>query len=572
MTATLVPQHGFDFDTALYPPASVAPVTPSADAPSMKLRPYQEGALSASAAREDSGVMRQGISLPTGTGKTVVFAELIRRRGGKAVIIAHRDELIKQAASKVRMVAPGVHVGIVKAEKDQVWAKVAVCSVQTLINPRRLKRLMMQGPFTTVVVDEAHHAAAASYQKVLAELVTEQTLLFGVSATWDRADRAELGGVFDEIVFEYDLLQAIQDGYLSDIRAKQIKLAVSFQGLKISKGDFKEKETEKLLEEANAPAFAVRAYKEHAEGRKALLFAPTVASAMSFAESFRAWGYTTGTVWGEQSPDDRDRTLKAFHEGRIQILTNCAVLTEGYDEPAVDCVIIARPTRSRSLYAQMVGRGTRLFPGKDHVLVIDLVGATKRLDLVTAAALLGVEEDKLDRKSLLEIKDDERKQEAKRAANGPATPRGADEGYPAELPMDEDGRLVSENVELFKRRELHWATVGSTVTLAVGDGVLSLREHDDGWTVELVKSKGERTTLMSGLDIGYAQGYAEDYARKNGVAALVNPEAAWRKKPMSEKQMHKLRSLGVPPFGITTAGEASDRIDAAIAAGRGKRR
>lgn len=567
MTTATPPQAGFNFsapnlfagmqDERRYPQSAVS------------LRPYQLAALTASEAAYELGAHRQGIALPTGTGKTVVFSELIRRRGGRAVILAHRDELIKQAAAKLSTVAPGIHIGTVKAEKDQVWATVVVASVQTLSHPKRLARLMLQGPFTSVVVDEAHHAAAETYRRVLAGLVTERTLLFGVSATWDRADRKGLSGIFEDIVYEYDLLQAIAEGYLSDIRAKQVKLAVSFSGLKITKGDFAANASEKLLEEANAPAYAVKAYRQDADGRKALLFAPTVASAMAFADAFDEAGYKVGTVWGDQPEGERAKALADFHSGAIQILTNCAVLTEGYDEPAIDCVIVARPTRSRSLYAQMIGRGTRPYPGKADLLVLDLVGATARHDLITTATLLGQDAKKLEQKGASELKQEEEKKQAIKGERLRVKREASNDDHAQEL---EGARVISEHVDLFQRRDLHWGGVGGVFTLAVGDGVISVREGDSGWQVDLVPTRGVKQTLMSGLDLGYAQGYAEDYARRNGKAYLTDPNAGWRNKPMTEKQMGNLVRLRVPLGGITTAGEASDKISAALAQGRGGRR
>jgi superfamily II DNA or RNA helicase len=521
-----------------YPPGDVH------SPPPISLRDYQSEALDAVRSAWMRGIRRQAISLPTGTGKTVVFAELIRRRRpGRALVLAHRDELITQAADKLAMVAPDLTVGTVKAGQNDVGAPVVVASVQTVCRPRRLDQLADAGEFDTVVVDEAHHAAAGSYHFVLERLVRPNTLLLGVSATLKRGDGAGLADLFQEVVYEQDILTMIRSRYLSDIRGIQVRLAVDFNRLHTRAGDFVDAEVEEALEDANAPGVAVQAYNEHAAGRRTIIFTPTVKAAESFSDAFNAAGIPAALVHGKQSTDERRETLARFHRGELQVIANCSVLTEGFDEPAVSCIIIARPTKSQPLFVQMVGRGTRLYPGKQDLLVLDLVGATGRHDLMTVADLFGVAAEAIESQTVTA-----------------AIAAQEEEGQA----VNEAARIVAFEVDLFRRRPFHWgATAAGVYTLSTTDGVLLVREVPDGWAVDLV-SRDTRHHLASGLDLGYAQGFAEDYARRSGSGALIAPDAPWRSRPPSEKQAAALRRMGVNRV-VSTAGEASDLIAAKVA-------
>lgn len=511
--------------------------------PRFPLRPYQTQARDASIAAYARGVHRHAIQIPTGGGKTIIFAHLIANRGGRALVLAHRDELIEQAVEKLLMVAPGLDVGVVKAERNETDAGVIVASIQTLARERRVEQ--MPRDFTTVVVDEAHHAAAATYRRVLDHVVGPNTLLLGVSATLDRADRVGPSTVFDEIVYECTILDLITAGYLSDIKALQIGIEANFAGLHKRHGDFIDSEVETMLRDADAPSHAVAAYEEHAPGRKAIVFAPTVQSAKDFAAAFQDVGHPVGVVYGAMPTEDRKDTLKRFKAGEIRVLANCMVLTECYDEPSVDCIVVARPTCSRSLYVQMIGRGTRTFPGKEDLLVLDLVGGATRHELVTAASLFGLDPEVLAVKGLTEAEAEKRE---------------------AEAAIAEAGRIVARQVDLFRRRDLHWVIGENLFTLSAGNaGQLIVSQQQDGWRVEVV-NKDSRERLIGGLDQGYAMGYAEDFARKSGAGALIDPAAAWRQRPPSEKQIATMRKMRLAWTTATTQGEASDMIAATIAA------
>jgi ATP-dependent helicase IRC3 len=509
------------------------------------VRPYQQEALNAIVAAEARGVRRPFLALPTGTGKTVVFAHLIQQHGGRSLVLVHRNELIWQAVEKLQMIAPGLDFGIIKAARDEVDATCVLASVQTLSRENRLARL--PGGFQTVIVDEAHHGVAETYRRVLAAVgsfTADGPLTLGVSATPMRGDQVGLDAVFQEIVYHKSILEMIVAGYLADVRGVQVGLQVDFRRLHTRDGDFVASELDDLLLEADAPEHICKAYREHALGRKALLFTPTVSMAMLMSAALRHDGVSAEMLCGETPDDERRAILQRLKTGKTQVICNCAVLTEGFDEPSVDSIIIMRPTKSATLYTQMIGRGTRLYPGKEDCLVLDLVGATARHDLMNLASLAGLPLDVLEKdESLAE----------------------AAERIEAER-LDWQGRLVAKRVDLFRRRPLYWMHDGDRFVLSLGNEgwiVLSLMpELPDRWMVRHVHPHGNRTIFWKDLSLPYAQGLAEDRARSAGAGGLVNPQAKWRQAPVSNhpKMMALLAKWGRPIPEQMTAGEAADVI------------
>ncbi len=520
----------------------------------ISLRDYQLEAIGRTLQAFATGLRRLLISLPTGTGKTVVFAELIRRRAVRALVLAHRDELISQAAAKVVEVWPEARLGVVKAERDDVGAPVVVASVQTLARPSRLARLLAVGRFATVVVDEAHHATADAYRDILHGVGSFDPggpLTLGVTATAFRADGASLGDVFESVVYEVGILPMIERGYLADVRAKRIRLEGADFGFDVTRGDYAVAEVEAELLKADAPTHAAGAYLEHAAGRKALVFTPTVAVAHAMAEAFRARGVAAEAVDGSTPEDERRAILARFHSGETAVVANCAVLTEGFDEPSVSCVIVARPTRSKGLYCQMVGRGTRLYPGKADLLVLDLVGATGRHDLMTAAKLFDVPEQRLDAgRSVAEAAADVARDQALAAA------------------ASSQARRVAEDVDPFRTARLTWLSAGSgRFALSIGEaGTLILAQRGaDAWDV--VRSGRDRAVelVAAGRSLSYAQGVAEDLARRNNALGLARRDARWRSAPATPPQLEKLKRWRLPRPANMTRGEASDAISAYVA-------
>lgn len=510
----------------------------------VELRPYQREAVDAVLGAPARGVRRPLVKLPTGTGKTIVFAEVIRRRGGRALVIAHREELLEQARDKLHLVAPDLGVGIVQAEHDEHQEQVVVASVATLARQPRLHRLLDGGgAFSTIVVDEAHHATARTYREALAQMggfEVDGPLVMGVTATPERADGVGLHAVFDQIVFDRDILAMIRAGYLCDLRAVRVKVDVDLDRLHIRAGDFGDEELGEEMQRAHAPEQALEAYREHGDGRKTLVFTPTVQLAGEMADTFAAAGIESAVVSGGTPAHERHEILERFRAGEVRVLANCAVLTEGYDDPTVECLILARPTKSRPLYVQMLGRGTRTAPGKDDCLVLDLVGSTQRHQLVTVESLFGLDPDRAKGKPVTEALDDQIREAGER--------------------VDPSLALVSQEVDLFARRELHWSLGKDTYVLAAGDhGNIVVTRDRDGWSVAVV-GRGTYQSIGTGLDLGYAQGLAEDTVRRWRADRLVRADARWRSRPVTEKQLQLLNNKGIPTPDGMTAGEASDLL------------
>lgn len=513
-------------------------------------RPYQQEAVAAVLAAAALGVQRPLVVLPTGTGKTILFALLVQRRAGRALILAHRDELIQQAVDKFHLVDPTLKLGVVQAAQDDHEAPTVVASVQTLSRRTRLARL--RPDFQTIVIDEAHHATAVTYRRILEHCRMgrpDGPLVLGVTATPERGDRKSLQQVFDRIVYQKTLLEMMQAGYLVDLRAIQVLLQANFDALRTQRGDFADADLESLLLAANAPAQVLAAFQRHAAGRKTLLFTPTVAMAYAMAATFAGAGIAAEALDGTTPIAARRAILRRLHSGETRVVANCAVLTEGFDEPSVDCVIVARPTQSRAFYQQMLGRGTRTYPGKTDCLILDVVGVSTQHTLQTAATLFACDPHGLAQASVLEILKDEDEDVSMGA-------------------MPIEGTLRSTPVDLFARRALRWVLTRQgawVLSLGAQHGTLRLRADGvDTWQVMHVRREVEPALLGDLLPLDYAQGLAEDFARHLGVERLLDAEAPWRRQPASDKQVALLQKLGVALQADLSKGQAADLLSAVL--------
>ena len=358
----------------------------------MKLRPYQEEAFDHVFSEWDDGRKKTLVVMPTGTGKTIVFAKIVEecvRRGYRVLIMAHRGELLDQAADKI-FKATGLRSSVEKADRTCLgeWYRVVVGSVQTLMHERRLKQFPPDY-FDAIIIDEAHHCISQSYQSVLQYFGGSKVL--GVTATPDRADMKNLGSYFESLAFEYTMPEAIRSGYLVPIKALTIPLKIDIRMVGISAGDFKVGEIGTALD----PYLYQIAdeMEKYCRDRKTIVFLPLIATSQKFMKILNEHGFVAGEVNGNS--EDRAQILQDFENGKYNVLCNSMLLTEGYDCPAVDCIIVLRPTKSRPLYAQMVGRGTRLSPetGKDHLLLIDFLWMTERHELCHPASLICEDEE-----------------------------------------------------------------------------------------------------------------------------------------------------------------------------------
>lgn len=349
----------------------------------MELRPYQVEAEKA-IFKEWEEKQSTLLVLPTGCGKTVVFADIARERtaNGRVLILAHREELLSQASTKIKNMC-GLDCAVEKADQTCIGRPelITVGSVQTLMTEKRLSRFAPDF-FQTVIVDEAHHAMAKSYQNVLTHFNSAKVL--GVTATPDRGDMKDLSNIFESLAYEYSLRDAVKQGYLSPIRVQTMPLNIDLSSVKVSCGDFQVNDIGHALEpylEDIADEMAKVCMDRHT-----VVFLPLVSISQSFRDILNRKGFKAAEVNGESK--DRDVILKEFEEGKFNVLCNSMLLTEGWDCPITDCVVVLRPTKVRSLYCQMVGRGTRLYPGKDHLLILDFLWMTGKHNLVHPADII----------------------------------------------------------------------------------------------------------------------------------------------------------------------------------------
>lgn len=520
-------------------------------------RPYQLEAIHALTNGWDTTSRnRLAVVLPTGAGKTVVFANLVSARlthtRGRTLVLAHREELIEQAAQKIRAVTPHLNVGIVKAERDEHQdANVIVASVQTLAVQRRREAIRDIG---MIIVDECHHAAAPTYRTVLDHYGSWSGLpTAGFTATMTRGDGG-LGDIWQEVVYSVDILNMISNGYLTDVRMKRITVdGFDLDSVKVRAGDLQEGQIAKALEEADAYSVIADAYKELAPDRPGVVFTPTVDTAHRMASAFTKAGIPAKSVWGDMSRDERTTVLAEYQRGDLQVLTNCMVLTEGFDAPHTSCVVIARPTKSPGLYIQMAGRGLRLSPetGKKDALILDVMGASTRHKLASIVDLTGqdVGDEADEDKPLSEIAR-EAEEKARRV-------------------LDKKAIEWEDVTDVFGTSTMRWlrADNGTWFVPVADDAFLFLLREPDN-TYRLRRWTRAHGAEAPQNDQAYvlkeamraADRHARVLAQHLKASYLATRTASWRTKPASEKSLNFCWRIGlIPPTGAT-AGDVSDLI------------
>jgi len=468
----------------------------------MDLRPYQIEAKQAVQAEWAKGNRKTLLVLPTGTGKTIIFSKLTEdcvRDGERVLILAHRGELLDQAADKMTK-ATGLGCAVEKAEDTCLdsWFRVVVGSVQSLMRETRLARFPVDY-FNTIIVDEAHHCLADSYQRVLSHF--DQAKVLGVTATPDRGDMRNLGQYFESLAYEYTLPRAIKEGYLCKIKAQTIPLKLDLTGVGVQAGDFKSGDLGTALD----PYLYQIADEmvKYCMDRKTVVFLPLIKTSQKFRDILESKGFRAAEVNGDSK--DRTEILASFEAGQYDVLCNSMLLTEGWDCPAVDCIVVLRPTKIRSLYAQMVGRGTRLFPNKDHLLLLDFLWHTSRHELC----------------------------------------------HPA--------HLICESPEVAEKMTENLETAGCPVDIEVAEqqakeDVVAARE--EALAKQLREMRNRKRKLVDPLQFEMSI-QAEDLA--NYVPAF-----GWEIGPPTEGQLKTLEKWGIFPDEIESAGKASKLIDRLI--------
>lgn len=469
----------------------------------MELRPYQQEARESIQKEWENGNKKTLLVLPTGCGKTIVFSKVIEdrvRKGERVLVLAHRSELLEQASDKLKQ-STGLNTATEKAEETSIgsWFRVVVGSVQTLQRDKRLRKFA-KDHFDTIVVDEAHHCISDGYQRVLGHF--DQANVLGVTATPDRGDMRNLGTYFESLAYEYTLPKAIKEGYLSKIKALTIPLTLDLSGVGTQAGDFKSSDLSSALD-----PYLYQIADEMAkqcQDRKTVVFLPLVKTSQKFRDILNERGFKAAEVNGESK--DRAEVLKDFEDGKYNVLCNSMLLTEGWDCPSVDCVVVLRPTKVRALYSQMVGRGTRLFPGKEELLLLDFLWHTERHDLCRPASIIATDE----------------------AVAKAMTKRS-----------EEATNVAMDIMELEE--------------VAVKDAVA---EREEALAKKLSEMRKRKRSLVDPLQFEMSI-QAEDLA--NYVPAF-----GWEAGPPSEKQLKALEKSGIFPDEVENAGKAKlilDRLD-----------
>lgn len=466
----------------------------------MELRPYQSEAKAAVFTQWDKGARKTLVVLPTGCGKTIVFAKVAEecvRQGNRVLILAHRGELLEQAADKIKK---STNLGCATEKAEQTclgsWFRITVGSVQSMQREKRLSQFS-EDYFNVIIIDEAHHCISDGYQKVLQHFPSAKVL--GVTATPDRGDMRNLGEFFESLAYEYTLPKAIREGYLSPIKAMTIPLQLDLSGVSIQSGDFKAGDIATALD-PYLHQIADEMMK-YCRDRKTVVFLPLVKTSQKFKEILNEKGFKAAEVNGESK--DRAEVLEAFDKGEYNVLCNSMLLTEGWDCPSVDCVIVLRPTKVRSLYSQMVGRGTRLCEGKSHLLLLDFLWHTERHELCHPADLI-CEKKEVARKMTENLE-------------GTA-------GCPMDL--EEAERKASEDV---------------------------IAEREESLAKQLQEMRTRKKKLVDPLQFEMSI-QAED------LSGYV-PAFGWEMAPPSDKQKQELEKRGILPDEIDNAGKANLILD-----------
>lgn len=477
---------------------------------SIELRDYQKECLESVIDEHNAGVSRQLLTLPTGAGKTIIMVAIAKEFDKRTLLLAHREELIDQAVEKFQLFWPGVSVGVCMAERNEIDAQIVVGSVQSCCRPKRLEQLKGQG-FSVMMIDEAHHSASLSYQAVIAELGfndnNSDKLLLGVTATPQRADKIGLGNTFDKVTFSRSISTMIRAGYLAPVIGRKILTNLTLRNVRVQNGDFAIGELSEVVNTPERNEFIASRFLEYAHDRKGIAFCCDVQHCKDLADVFQAQGINSKAVWGDMTDTERQSVLGDIKHGRIQVVTSCGILTKGYDEPSITAIVMARPTKSQGLYIQSIGRGLRLWPGKENCLVLDFTDRNNTLDSVMSLSS-AIPEAK-------QISEDVQK----------------------EVDRELDTR---PKIQVLKDVDNEFDILGATrfIWVDINDGEWSLQDDDKreiimqpadgGYTAMLYYPDGSSKKIVNNpLPLEYAMGCAEDYARRHLKIKFVDLSKPW---------------------------------------------
>lgn len=527
-----------------------------------------------------NGVRSGVIALATGMGKTFTAAMILKRRAhlGRALFTAPLDAVVSQSAVAIQAEIPGVPVGIVKAQLNQINSQIVVASLQTLAREKRIAQLEQaseaRGQFKTIVIDECH-LQLDGYKKVIERLAAKDAVIIGLSATPYRLDGRGLSEVFETVFAEMDIVKGIQQGYLVEPDALQFRLKdADFSKVHVRKGDLEAKELEDVMKSANFAEQITKHWQQHASDKRTVIFLPKVEMAYELAEFMRAGGIRAQALDGGTGKQDRREIFKKYEQGEIQVLCNVLVLSTGWDSPITECLVMARPTQSKALYLQAMGRGLRTLPrvidgldsaeerlaaiaasAKPSCLVMDMIGVTGRHKLMTLVDLMGVGKPK-ERRKLTELVEDAEQEKIEFAERERV--REERERIDAELEAKRVKLIESATAPARPKRDLFtWQTDFFTnrETLYVRDVSIQVRQMADGQSWIAASNDGAFRFINGAAET--CKKAAEDYATK---FFFGDENAKWRQKPASEKQLGMLKRYRIPHSEGITAGEASDLI------------
>jgi ATP-dependent helicase IRC3 len=532
----------------------------------ISLRPYQQEALQSINDFSEKGINKQLVVLPTGAGKTVIFSHLpqFKQNSLPMLVLAHRAELLYQAKEKISWSNPELDIQIEQADNVAGYCDVVVASVPTL--GRAESERILKYPkdyFKSIVIDEAHHAAAPTYRRILDYF--NAPFVLGVTATPQRSDNTRLTDVFDEIVYYKTIQDLIEDGYLCSLVGYRIKTNTDISGVATNEGDYVASQLEDAIDTPERNAHIVAAYNSLVPESKAIVFCAGIKHANNLATSFASSQINTEVILGATDSDARRDILARFKMGHTKVLVNVGVLTEGFDEPTVETIILARPTRSTLLYTQIVGRGTRLHEGKPHCTVLDFADTTKGKKPIGLPSLLGLPpEFDLQGQDLIEVA--KKYKELEDYCPGEAV-RVLDPN---------DIELAYKRINLFmppppnefvqQYSRFVWAEVAENDFHLGVDNYNSFRIYTDTlgrWVAE------HRQRTLDGLQVkllGHPEDMRDAFVRSDKwIMAkfdtnLIESDAAWRADGPTDAQRKLLKRIGVPVTSDMTKGTASQII------------
>ncbi|MFD1674847.1 DEAD/DEAH box helicase [Alicyclobacillus fodiniaquatilis] len=533
----------------------------------LQLRPYQQEAIN-SFFRDLPNQRRQLIVLPTGGGKTIVFGTLAKRFNQlfgsqkPILIMAHRDELLQQAEEKLRLVWPDVKVGRVHGRRNETDTDVIIASTQTLVAGRYIPQPSL------VIYDECHHGRAEGAFGVLDQLGIFQPdgpVLLGVTATPARSDKNELGDLFENLTYEKTILQLIMDGYLTDVRGIRVKVPMlDLKQIRTTAGgDYNSKDLALILNHQDALNAVVDSVKTYAPNRKSIIFAVDVAHAKALAKQFNNAGIKAAEVNGDMKSAERKIIIDDFLANKIQVLVNVSILTEGFDSPDISCVVIARPTRSQGLYAQMVGRALRLHPGKMDALVLDLTGASDDKALQTFTKLMSTQPRK--------VKGEDNQQRtfysnmAREMQEGESVSEWIQRLEQTQRENITRQEVIVQSINLFvNRARFKWEQVGQAFAINYGEEhwafLLPVPEEGKWWPAIERNREGRLLPLFdTPVSMEYAQGIAEAFL-DSLESKLLGQDEDWRNARITQRQSYILDKYRIEYGSTWTRGQANDVI------------